>query len=107
MTSRAAQTHVFNEFLTFLKFGTFLTFHFGAEEPGSGGPRNPGGTGSPRNPGRGQARTSHRLLWNTVRTPYRQSLIGEKCCFLEDSLQGRKEIIELLDDSLQGFKENI
>ena len=30
-----------------------LTFHFGAEEPGPGGSRNPGGDGSPRNQGPG------------------------------------------------------
>jgi len=59
-------------FLTFWKFWTFLTFHFGAEEPDSGGPRNPGGDSPgnpaqpPRNPGREQAGTAHRLLWNTV-----------------------------------------
>ena len=41
-------------------------------------PKEPGGGGSPRNPGRGQAGTAHRLLWYPVRTPYRQSLIGEK-----------------------------
>ena len=37
--------------LAFSKFGTFLTFHFGAEEPGSAGPRNPGGGTILKEPG--------------------------------------------------------
>jgi len=52
-----------------LDFFDIFDFSLWGEEPGSGGPRNPGGGASPRNPGRGQPGTAHRLLWNTVRTP--------------------------------------
>ena len=63
----------FCDVFDFLDFFDILDFSLWAEEPGSGGPRNPGGPVPPRNPGRAQAGTAHPLLWNTVRTPYRQA----------------------------------
>ena len=73
-------------FLTFWIFLTFLTFHFGAQEPGSGGPRNPGGSasqepggGASQEPGARTARYKPPVALEYSKNPFRPSLIGEKC----------------------------
>ena len=64
---------IFCDVFDILDFFDIFDFSLWGEEPGSGGPRNPGGGPVPRNPGRAQARPSHRLLWYTVRTPLGQA----------------------------------
>ena len=41
-------------------------------------PKEPGGDRFPKEPGARAGPDKSPLLWDTVRTPYRQSLIGEK-----------------------------
>ena len=66
------------QFSEVLAFGHFWTFDFGAEELGLGGPRNPGAR-FPKEPGVNLLRDKPPvLLYVQVRTPFRQSLIGEK-----------------------------
>ena len=62
--AKKRQQKTFNKFFCdvfdILHFVYIFDFSLWGEEPGSGGPRNPGGAHPPRNPGRGQAGTAHR-----------------------------------------------